>query len=245
LYFGNILRLTEVVSWIVLPASILFILFFFWGLPEKYVFLLMGIFYFLVIPTLVSLLYMAVLKMIQTQQKTLTIYAEAFRDFWPFVGTMILYFLKVLLWSLPALLPGIGLGLWAVALRESGILWTLSFIFLIPGAILAFIAVMDYSFSGMAFLLDGKKGREALRFSKGIVRPNLRRFIQGLIVVMIWMTLGYALIGPWAAGVYDMSLLGALLPILFHVCLVNITATLGGVFPAVFFYCLYRELSHG
>jgi len=246
LYFKNLLRFTEVSSWICLPVSIIFILFFFWGLPERQVYLLMAIFFFGAAPLCILLLYIVVVRTIQgldqgKKMKTLGVYAEGFSHFFPSLRIAAFYLLKILLWSWPALVVG-GLCLFFAMLRQGGALvWAAALMVFMVAVILIVVPGVLYYFSLMAFLLDGHKGKQALEVSRQMIRPNLGRFTAGFAIVLIWMQLSYFLIGPWAGKVYGMSLLGDLFPILFQVGLVNLCMVVVSIFPVVLFYVLYRE----
>jgi hypothetical protein len=238
LYFKNILRLTEVSSWICLPASIIFILFFFWGLSLVHLYLLMAIFFFSALPVLLLLLSIVVVKTIQAldqgiKLRTLGVYADGFNQFFPSF--------RILLWFSPILIVGFLCLYYAMVQRAEALKWSMDLMSIMIGGILILISGVLYHFFLMAFLLDGHKGKQALAISCRLIKPNAGRFVAGIVIACIWMGLFYFLIGPWVGKVYEMSLVGDLFPILFHVCLVNLFMVVVSIFPLVVFYFLYQE----
>lgn len=85
----------------------------------------------------------------------IAIFQKVPRLFFSFVYVQFLSLIKVLLWGL---------------------------LLIIPGVLFFFI----YSFSGWAFLVDGKKGPEALTLSKQIVVGRLNSFFDVLILFVIF-----------------------------------------------------------
>ena len=159
----------------------------------------------------------AILKTIESSDKKNGItassaYGEAFSLFWPLLGVVLRVVVRVILWSLLLIIPGI-------------------------------IFAIFYSFANMAFLFDGKKGYEALIFSKQIVKPYLGKFLGNsfvailvLLPVYIFITIILSLI----FGGYDPkepTLSGVI-----GVGVGNIASALASIYLLIFFYHLYKEL---
>ena len=217
-YGRNILRLIEIPSWVSLPATILFVLLFFWGLEESHIYILMGIF-FVVCLLIVLLLLIVSIKTIETLDKgrplkTLTVYAETFELFFPSVRLWILLTVKILLWSLLLIIPG-------------------------------FIFMLFYHFSLMALLVDGKTGKEALLTSKQLVQSNFWKFLRALVLILILMAPFCVMIYCWAGIVYGIPLLPEnLFLLIFNACLLNFFTVVINIFPVVFFYFVYKEFGY-
>jgi len=109
---------------------------------------------------ILSFMYMiGIIKIIQSENtdQNLTI-NEAFKESWvllnPTAWIALLAGVKVILWSLLLIIPGV------------------------------FFAIY-YSFSLFSFLIDGKRGIEALVFSKSMVKANIGKFVGNLLTVNI------------------------------------------------------------
>ncbi len=243
LYFRNIFRLIAIVAWICLPASIFFVLIFYWGLSEKTLEILSTISY----PTaflLLLLLNMVMLKSIRSwdEKKTveiLNIYAQAFSLFFRYIWVLILVAVRIFLWSLPFIISVI---IGVLNYREgkgSRWLWIwISFLFFIP----VLNPVYNYTFSFFAFLIDGKRGMDALRYSKQLVKPNFWKLVGYFFLLSLIMQPVYKLIFWGIDRVQSLPLLAVnLFPLIFYNCLLNLFALTVGFFPLVFFYFLYKK----
>ena len=78
---------------------------------------------------------------------------QAFGIFGDYLNVKILFLIKVFLWSLVLIVPGI-------------------------------IFAVLYSFHSMALLMDGKKGMEALKFSKDLIKPHVFLYTGYLLVLL-------------------------------------------------------------
>ena len=111
------------------------------------------------------------------------------------------------------------------------ILW--SFLLIVPGIIFGVL----YSFAPLAFLIDGKKGQEALVFSKAIIKPNAWKYIGyyavavlGVIFVGVFISLLFQfLFGLFTHIALDEKALGKIFDFILH------------VFFSGFSYVLYKE----
>ena len=241
LYFKNIFRLIEIVAWVSVPASIFFVVFFYWGLPERALYMLGFISY----PStfvLLLLLNAVLIKIIQAMDEgrylsTLSVYASALTLFGSYLWVLVLVTLRIMLWSLPFVLSCL-ISFW---IRQSGgPMWPfgLSLVFLVP----VFIAVGYYSFSSLAFLIDGRKGNQALVESKRIIKPNFWKFLGNIFVVFLIMAPLYGQIYRWMDKVVTTPLSAMnFFPLLLFNCLINLLAVTINVFPMVFFYFLYKQ----
>ncbi len=141
---------------------------------------------------------------------------DAFKASWMMVGPTLLIaaivVIKVVLWALLLIIPGIIFGIY-------------------------------YSFSYLAFIVDGKRGNEALVFSKSIIKPNIGKFIGnslavGLILIAIIFSLNW--IVEIILGAPDknhptlLSQIGGLITLACNVVL--------SFYGTVFSYLLYEEL---
>ena len=243
LYFKNIFRLLEIVAWITLPASIFFVLIFYWGLPEQALYALGAISY----PTVFILLLVlnaALIKTIQATEEgkivgTLSVYASVFALFGSYLWVLTLAALRIMLWALPF----ISFCLISLRLNVRAPFWlfSLALLFLAP----VFIAVCQYSFSPLAFLIDGRKGSEALAESKKIIKPNFWKFLGNIFVLFLIMTPLDGQIYQWMDKVVTTPLTAMnLFPLLLFNCLINLLAVTVNVFPTVFFYFLYKEFQN-
>ncbi len=117
------------------------------------------------------------------------------------------------------------------------ILWSLALI--IPGVFSAFL----YIFSGLALLVDGKKGKEALKYSKLLVASRLNTFFDMLVLIIIVQGMlfvpFYLLINQAHRILYISSqyLLSTSVDSLFF-----LIALISMVIVQIFLYYLYLEL---
>ena len=115
-----------------------------------------------IISVLYFLLYLvAAIKMVQALDENKysniqSVLRSANQSFLGYVHIKILTILKVLLWSLVFVVPGVIFGVF-------------------------------YSMSSLAFLVDGKKGAEALQFSRSIVRPSLGGVALDIFLVLVFL----------------------------------------------------------
>ena len=241
LYFRNIFRFIEIVAWLSLPASIFFVLIFYWGLTEQALYVLGAISYPITLGLLL-LLNAVLIKIIQAMDEgkylsTLSVYASAFNLFGSYLGVLALVSLRILLWSLPFLFSYL-LSFW---IRNSGgpmWLFGLSLIFLAP----VFIATCHYSFSSFVFLVDSIKWTEAPAESKRIIKGNFWKFLGNSLVLCFIMAPFYGQIFRWMEKIVNTPLSAMnLFPLVISNCLINLLAVTINVFPVVFFYFLYKE----
>lgn len=104
------------------------------------------------------------------------------------------------------------------------ILWSL--LFIIPGIIFGVL----YGFAQFCFLIDGKKGKEALVASKMIIKTNLKEFslkMLGLlgVYVLIGMASGFLAMIPYAGNI-----------------ILEVVKAALGVYAIIFSYYLYQDL---
>ena len=79
-YLKNILRFFEIISWLCLPVSIFFVLFFYWGISEKYMFTILNVWAFLA-ALLLWIAHFAVIRWVDLKRQnqdidTLALYAR-------------------------------------------------------------------------------------------------------------------------------------------------------------------------
>lgn len=249
-FFRNILRLTGVAAWISVPASMIFVLFFFWGLEEQSIYLLMRVASFVAVFLLVLLLIVAI-KTIQIldqrrKAKILSVYAESFEVFFHFLTVLARLIGAVFLRALWVFLPGLffiwGLKTfnkkWMAGISPDFITTPVVILGLGIGAMFSFC----YFLAPFALLIDGKAGREALVYSKTLIKPRSAQFVLGNFLMLTLLAPVYFLIQLWAGKVYDIPIFPEnLFPILFHVPLVNLFAVVMNIFPLVFLYFFYKE----
>lgn len=172
---------------------------------------------FLVVTIGISLLYqVAVVKTVESVDKKqplepLALYKTALADMGGYLVVALWVMVKVLLWSLLLVIPGVIFGIL-------------------------------YSFATFAFLLDRKKGIEALQFSRGIIRANVWRFIgnslavgliTGSIYFVIKIILALIFGVPAQSNPTLLSLTGQGLGNIFNAVI--------GVYVFIFYYLLYGE----
>jgi len=116
-------------------------------------------------------------------------------------------------------------------------IWSL--LFIIPGIIILGL----YSFSAYALVFDGKQGKEALNFSKDIIKKNAVKFL-GHVMAMIVIT----------AVIYLSIIFSQEVLFKVHVsCYLSAGATVGellqdvttiimGIYPVIFCYLLYKDM---
>lgn len=116
-------------------------------------------------------------------------------------------------------------------------LWSLAL--LVPGL----VSLILYSFSGLAFIVDGKKGVEALQFSKNIIKPNIIKYLDYLLFIILILSLLGVPVILLMDTLMDVSLLkdyDALAQIIDDA--EKVIILMGTVFACVFFYHLYEEM---
>ena len=245
LYFKNIFRFIGIVVWIGVPASIFFVLIFYWGLPESMLYVLGKASYLAVVVALL-LWNIVVIKTIQFLDEgrpfqTLTIYSEAFSLFFRYLWICALMMFRIFLWSLPFVLSGVILfkmKQWNTFSDPWNAVFLLAFLLLIP----VFIVIFYYSFSFFAFLLDGKNGMDALRYSKKLIKPNFWKFSGMISLLSFLMQPVYKFILNEIDSVQSIPLLAVyLFPLISYNCVVNLLALTAGIFPIVFLFFLYKK----
>lgn len=161
--------------------------------------------------------------------KLVSLYQKAFFALGSYLWVVILTGLKIFLWSLP---------FW-IALVVAPNIYGWFLIFLIPG----FVFGILYSFATMSFILEGKKGGQALSHSASIIKPAFWKFLGNVIVVVLVVIPFYLLIRSvieriFGVAHFDAPDLIALLGVGLESCLNAVV----GLFPTVFIYFLYKEL---
>ena len=193
LYFKNIFRLVEIAAWICIPASIFFVLIFYWGLPEQMLHVL-GILSWpsaLVLGLLLNTVLIKTIqaieegKAVETRQclvSTVSVYAAGLSVFPRYAWVLTLVTGRVLLWSLPFLVS--YFILFRIA-QSGGPPWLvgLSLVFLVP----VFVTVCYYSFSFLAFLVDGIKGKSALVESKKMIKSHFWKFLGNVLALSFFI----------------------------------------------------------
>ncbi len=191
----------------------------------------------------------AIMKIIQASQKGEgPSYQECLKGCWPsivslvFIGILIL--VRAAIWPLIFLLPS-GALLYIKPSNASQLLWVNGIIqlFTFAGLITVFTIIVFYFFSNYAFLVDGKKGHKALRFSKTLVKTNIWSFL-GYSIVLIIITTATGLIAQaiirFLFGKTSLNNLGVF-PMAGFI-LEYVIQGVVSVFYFIFFYCLYEEL---
>jgi len=132
-----------------------------------------------------------------------------------------------------------GPYLWVKTLSLFKVLcWTL--LFIVPGI----VAGIFYSFSGMALVVGGKRGKEALTFSWDITRPNIKKYLLHVLSMSAFLLVACtAIILYFDSVLVFLELRGQF----FWADVVDYFeigfVVMSGIFGLVFFYYLYRELS--
>ena len=114
-----------------------------------------------------------------------------------------------------------------------------SFLLLIPGIVMAVI----YNYSVLAFLIDGKKGQDALMMSKKIIKTHYNKFLDYMLFMfLIYLVTCFPIIlvlDLWISGFWYVSRF--LLVYIFEYVQIYCIILLG-IFPVIFYYYLYQEL---
>lgn len=165
------------------------------------------------------LLYLsAMIKTIQwaDEGKPLSVVASyrwALRTFGSYLWVKFLFVLKVALWSLLLVVPGIIFGIF-------------------------------YSLSGMAFVIDGKKGEAAFVHSRRIVQANFVAYVGYILFIFLFLSAMCASVVVLLDGLIVLARLKG------HFLLANLidaaevlTILAASVFLLVFVYYLYMTLS--
>ncbi len=178
-------------------------------------FLALGACLVAVITAIWSLYQIAVIKIIQAVDKKIDLESmAAFREARPIFWAYILVGLIVL----------VKIVLW-------------SFLLIIPGIIFGIF----YSFSHLAVILDGKRGQEALVYSKSIIKPNVGKFLGNslvvfalLVLINIFVDKTKLFVDTQYVGNAGVSFMTSLLVVAIQAC--------AGAYGTIFSYCLYKEL---
>ena len=119
------------------------------------------------------------------------------------------------------------------------ILWSL--VFLLPGLIFGIL----YSFSGLAFLVDQKRGTEALILSKKIIKQSLVQFLGYSLLALLYST------GIAFPMIYSLDLISNISyekGWYFVVFMIEygeyIVIGMSSILFLVFFYSIYQELKN-
>ncbi len=114
-----------------------------------------------------------------------------------------------------------------------------SFLIILPGIIFAGL----YGFAPLVLLIDGKKGEEALRFSKEIVKPFLIQYFDYLFFVVLLLFSFFApliiILDLWINQLLSKEQFSIAHSIYYGECLLIIGA---GIYFVIFYYFLYKEL---
>ncbi len=139
-------------------------------------------------------------------------YRWAWGAFGSYLWVKILFVLKVALWSLLFVVPGIIFGIF-------------------------------YCLSGMAFVIDGKKGEDAFIYSRKIVRTNFAACVGCVAFIVLFLSAVCAAVVVFLDGLIVLARLKG------HLLLANLidaaevlTILASSVFLLVFVYYLYKEL---
>jgi len=116
-------------------------------------------------------------------------------------------------------------------------LWSL--LLIIPGIIFG----IYYSFSVFAAIIEGKKGNDALRFSKDIVRSNIGKFLGNTIVAGIVTIPCFLIINIIITAVFGAKTGGniGIMPTTGE-ALARFCSVVISVYVTIFYYFLYQEL---
>jgi len=115
-------------------------------------------------------------------------------------------------------------------------------LFIIPGLVFAVL----YSFSGYAFLIDGKKGNEALVFSKKIIKPHVVEFLDYVLFILaVLFAACYPLISIFDVCAFMFYRKGNSFLVEIFLSLQWIVLIAGLNFLFVFLYYLYQEMKKG
>lgn len=186
----------------------------------------------------------AIMKIVQASQKGEgPSYQECLQGCWPaivslvFIGILIL--VRFFIWPLIFLLPVFILS----SMKSTVVIVLISTLLMLGAMITSIIIAALYFFSNYAFLVDGKKGHRALRFSKTLVRANIWSFL-GYSIVLIIITTATGLIAQtmirFLFGKASVNNLGVF-PMAGFI-LEYVIQGVVSVFYFIFFYCLYEEL---
>ena len=247
LYFRNIFRFAEIGAWIFLPASIFFVLIFYLGFSEDLRYTLVEVSFW---ATWILLLFLTlvVLKAIRAadegrEVRTLSLYAESVSSFFSYLRALFLSTFWILIWFVPFMLVVIlifKLRGWSIFDWIETSMETTSFL-IVPIS----MTICYYTFSSMAFVIEGKKGMDAFRYNRQLIRPQLGRLIGYLFLTALLMQPVYELIGWGIDAVQSMPLAAVnLLPLLFYNALLNFFAVTGLIFFVVLIYFFYKKLAN-
>ncbi len=225
LFSGNIVKLAFVTLAVFLPLEALILLVFQQldigqAVNLKYLSQnqLLGYIFVNLASTIVLFLYqIALFKTIESADKNEGLalqqsYKCAFALFGSYLVVTSLVILKVLLWSLLLLIPGMIFGIF-------------------------------YSFANLALIIDGKKGTQALIYSKHMVKPAVWKFVGNvlaLVLIMIPLNFFIAFAVAMIFGQNDANYF-ELMPAIGG-AITSIVIAITGSYASVFFYSLYKEL---
>lgn len=225
LFSGNILKLTAVTFAVYLPLEATTLLVFKWLDIGQVVNLkyfsngqLWGYIIIQCVTTFFLFLYqIAFIKTVESADKkeNFTLqgsYQKAFALFGSCLCVIGLVILKVFLWSL---------------------------LFLVPGIIFGIL----YSFANLAFIVDGKKGKQALIYSKQLVKPAIWRLMGNLLVIVLVIAVLniFIVLITMAAFGQNTGNYFEFIPAVGSSVTRVITTIIGG-YASAFYYFLYKEL---
>ena len=148
---------------------------------------------------------------------------------------------RIFLWSLPFVICVViffKLKEWKTFPDPWNASFLPAFLLLIP----VFMVIFYYSFSFFAFLIDGKNGMDALRYSKKLIKPNFWKLLGSISLLSFLMQPVYKFILNKIDSVQSIPLLAVnLFPLISYNCLVNLLALTAGIFPIVFLYFFYKK----
>jgi len=114
-----------------------------------------------------------------------------------------------------------------------------SILFVIPGI----VAGILYNFAGMALLVDGKRGQEALQHSKEIIKQN---FFDYLFSTVMMLTVLMLICAAFILLFDNLILIFVLQKIYFSAMLIDLLEIsiilLSGIYFLIFYYYLYKDL---
>ena len=140
---------------------------------------------------------------------------EGYKESWPLLGA---YFVVFCWYTLKVFL------------------WSL--LLVIPGVIFSIL----YAFCYMAFLVDGYKGKEALVYSKALIKPRVWRYLGNSVVVVLVLIPVYMILHLLAVILFGVGIQGhvSVVPRMGQAIL-NFTNAFLAMYVTVFFFFLYHE----
>lgn len=171
-----------------------------------------------VVAIVAALLHIALFKMIQANDReerlgVFEVYRQAAPLCGPYLRVILLALVKIVLWSLVLIVPGIVFGFF-------------------------------YSLANIIFIVDGKKGLEALRESKKIIKANGLVYSGNLALMLLVVYLIFRIIDILLANTFGVNevegefrMLAAIGEWLFYLCTIVLS-----IFPPVFLFYLYKQM---